>query len=326
MSRPLRIEYPGAWYHVMNRGRIREEIFLSREDYENFIKILQETSESWNIKISAYCLLPNHYHLLVNTPDGNISRCMRHINGVYTQRFNRQHKTDGQLFRGRYKAVLVEADSHLLEVLRYIHRNPLRAGLAKKLDEFAWSSHQGYLSAAKQWAWLHKDFLLTMLCEKKRGRKAAYGDFVSKGDPEEIERFYSLKNLPSVLGGDTFKDWLKEKFQHLCFHEEIPESRILAPTAEEIILEVCDHFQVMREQLTVTRRGRGNLPRDMAIYLVRLLSQATLSEVGKHFGMNNYSTVSSVVERVKLRTNEDRMVREHLDVIRVKLAKSQRQT
>jgi len=326
MSRPLRIEYPGAWYHVMNRGRRREEIFLSREDYENFIKILQETSESWNIKISAYCLMPNHYHLLVNTPEGNISRCMRHINGVYTQRFNRQRKTDGQLFRGRYKAVLVEADSHLLEVLRYIHRNPLRAGLAKKFDEFAWSSHRGYLSAAKRWEWLHKDFLLTMLCEKKSGRKAAYGDFVSKGDPEEIERFYSLKNLPSVLGGDTFKDWLKEKFQHLCFHEEIPESRILAPTAEEIIREVCDHFQVMREQLTVTRRGRENLPRDMAIYLVRLLSQATLSEVGKHFGMNNYSTVSSVVERVKLRTNEDPMVREHLDVIRVKLAKSQRQT
>jgi REP element-mobilizing transposase RayT len=310
----------------MNRGRRREEIFLSREDYENFIKILQETSESWNIKISAYCLMPNHYHLLVNTPEGNISRCMRHINGVYTQRFNRQRKTDGQLFRGRYKAVLVEADSHLLEVLRYIHRNPLRAGLAKKFDEFAWSSHRGYLSAAKRWEWLHKDFLLTMLCEKKSGRKAAYGDFVSKGDPEEIERFYSLKNLPSVLGGDTFKDWLKEKFQHLCFHEEIPESRILAPTAEEIIREVCDHFQVMREQLTVTRRGRENLPRDMAIYLVRLLSQATLSEVGKHFGMNNYSTVSSVVERVKLRTNEDPMVREHLDVIRVKLAKSQRQT
>ena len=310
----------------MNRGRRKEKIFLSRQDYENFIKILQETSESWNIKISAYCLMPNHYHLLVNTPDGNISRCMRHINGVYTQRFNRQHKTDGQLFRGRYKAVLVEADSHLLEVLRYIHRNPLRAGMAKKFDDFAWSSHQGYLSAAKQWDWLHKDFLLSMLCAKKSGRKTAYGDFVSKGDQEEIERFYSLKNLPSVLGGDTFKDWLKEKFQHLCLHEEIPESRIFAPTAEEIISEVCDYFQVMREQLTVTRRGRENLPRDLAIYLVRLLSQATLSEVGKYFGMNNYSTVSSVVERVKLRANEDRRIREHLDVIRVKLAKSQRQT
>ncbi|MBM9537547.1 transposase [Desulfobulbus alkaliphilus] len=324
MSRPLRIEYPGAWYHVMNRGRRKEEIFLTRGDYDNFIKILQEASENWHIKISAYCLMPNHYHLLVNTPKGNISRCMRHINGIYTQRFNRQHKTDGQLFRGRYKAVLVEADSHLLEVLRYIHRNPLRAGLVEEMDEVTWSSHHGYLSAAKKWAWLDKDVLLTMLCAKKSGRRAAYEDFVSKDTSEEIERFYSLKNLPSVLGGDAFKDWLKEKFQHLCFHEEIPESRILAPTAEEIIREVCDHFQVEREQLTVTRRGRENLPRDMAVYLVRLLGHSTLNEVGKYFGMKNYSTVSSAVERLKSRMKKDRMVRKHLDEVREKLKKGQK--
>jgi putative transposase len=103
----------------MNRGRRREEVFLSRTDYESFLEVLRETSAGWNIKVAAYCLMPNHYHLLVTTPEGNISRCMRHINGVYTQRFNRQHQTDGQVFRGRYKAVLVEADSHLLEVLPF---------------------------------------------------------------------------------------------------------------------------------------------------------------------------------------------------------------
>lgn len=324
MSRPLRIEYPGAWYHVMNRGRRREEIFLTWEDYDNFIKILQEASRNWNIKISAYCLMPNHYHLLVNTPDGNISRGMRHINGVYTQRFNRQHTTDGQLFRGRYKAVLVEADTHLLEVLRYIHRNPLRAGLAERCDQFTWSSHHGYLSTAKKWDWLHKDFLLEMLSAKKSRRRAAYEDFVAKSDSEEIEHFYSLKNLPSVLGGDAFKDWLKERFQSLCFREEIPESRIFAPTPAEIIHEVCDHFQIGRAQLMVARRGRENLPRDTAIYLVRLLSQATLNEVGKNFGIHNYSTVSSAVERMKLRMKKDRLIREHCTVIRKKLAKSQK--
>ncbi len=136
MSRPLRIEYPGAWYHVMNRGRRRQKIFMSRGDYESFIKVLQETSDGWGLEVSAYCLMSNHYHLLVHSPDGNLSRCMRHINGVYTQRFNRGHKKDGPLFRGRYKAVLVDSDSHLLEVLRYIHRNPLRARLVKRLDDF----------------------------------------------------------------------------------------------------------------------------------------------------------------------------------------------
>ena len=103
MSRPLRIEYPGAWYHVMNRGRRSEKIFYDKEDYQLFVALLEETSEMWNIRISAYCLMPNHYHILLQTPDGNIARSMRHINGVYTQRFNRRHGVDGQLFRGRYR-------------------------------------------------------------------------------------------------------------------------------------------------------------------------------------------------------------------------------
>ena len=98
MSRPLRIQYPDAWYHVMNRGRRAEAIFRGKKDYIAFIKLLKETAELWNLRISAYCLLKNHYHLLVQTPDANLSRCMRHINGVYTQRFNKAHHIDGQLF------------------------------------------------------------------------------------------------------------------------------------------------------------------------------------------------------------------------------------
>ena len=117
MSRPLRIEYPGAWYHAMNRGRRREDVFHLKEDYDAFVEIVRGSVDVWNLQVAAYSLLPNRYHLLVQAP-GHISRCMRHINGVYTQRFNRSHDTDGQLFRGRYKAVLVEDDSHLLEVMR----------------------------------------------------------------------------------------------------------------------------------------------------------------------------------------------------------------
>jgi len=243
MSRPLRIEYPGAWYHVMNRGRRREDIFLDSEDYQTFIRLLQETDERWNFKIAAYCLMSNHYHLLVHTPVGNLSRCMRHINGVYTQRFNRCHDQDGQLFRGRYKAVLIDADSHLLEVLRYIHRNPIRAGIGKELQDYPYSSHHGYISTAEKWAWLKKNILLAMLCEKKSDQKTFYLDFVSQGEPKRIERFYSLANLPSVLGSDSFKQWVKEKFQHLSDQDEIPRSRDLAPTADHIVSIVCEHFK-----------------------------------------------------------------------------------
>ena len=161
MSRPLRIKYPNAWYHILNRGRRKELIFIDKKDYYRFIDLLKDTSEQWNLRIAAYCLMPNHYHLLVQTPDANISRCMRHIDGVYTQRFNRHHECNGSLFRGRYKSILVDADRYLLQLARYIHYNPLKAGLTDRIDRYLWSSHRGYLSNAEKWNWLYKDFVFS---------------------------------------------------------------------------------------------------------------------------------------------------------------------
>jgi REP element-mobilizing transposase RayT len=307
----------------MNRGRRREDIFLTRHDYEAFITVLQEASEAWNLRVSAYCLMSNHYHLLVQTPEGNISRCMRHVNGVYTQRFNRYHGEDGQLFRGRYKAVLVEEDSYLLEVLRYIHRNPLRAGVAEKLDDFSWSSHRAYISSAKKWQWLYSDSLLGMLSTKKGKRRSAYLDFVSQDDAEEIEQFYSSKKLSSVLGGDAFKEWVKEHFGHFRLHKEIPESRALAPPPEKIIDLVCTHFKIKKKQLMISKRGRENLPRDVAIYLVRRYSGETLTDVGSHFGIENYSTVSSAVQRIKTRRTDGASLQETLSTLEKGLKKGQ---
>ncbi|MFO7607352.1 MAG: transposase [Desulfurivibrionaceae bacterium] len=326
MSRPLRIEYPGAWYHVMNRGRRSEAIFMNDADRQAFIKVLQETVDGWNLKVSAYCLMSNHYHLLVQTPDGNLSRCMRHINGIYTQRFNRRHKKEGQLFRGRYKAVLVAGDSHLLEVLRYIHRNPIQAGIVDNLDDYSWSSHPGYVSSAKKWQWLDKTPLLDMLTDKKSRQKSAYIDFISKGEPDEIKRFYSMKNLPSILGSDSFKEFIKEKFAHLGFRNEVPESKILAPTAGAVISEVCKHYKIAKKELFASRRGKENLPRDVAIYLVRRYCRETLPSVGRYFGIENYSTVSSIIERVKTKLDRDKKLRKSLEGIGRNLNKSQKRT
>ena len=133
MTRPLRIQYPDAWYHVMNRGRRGENVFEIKEDYWSFIELLEKLSEIFTVRIAAYCLMSNHYHLLVHTPEANLSRSMRHLNGVYTQSYNKRHGCDGQLFRGRYKSILVESDSYALELVRYIHRNPLEAGLVENL-------------------------------------------------------------------------------------------------------------------------------------------------------------------------------------------------
>ena len=203
MSRPLRIQYPEAWYHVMNRGRRGEAVFLGKKDYIGFIDLLKEAVDLWNLRISAYCLLENHYHLLVQTPDANLSRCMRHIDGVYTQRFNRAHHRDGPLFRGRYKSILIDADSYLMELTRYIHRNPIEAGTVKRMEKYPWSSHHGYLSDSKKWDWLYKDFLLSMFSDNRMEAVKRYKEFVDSDSPDEINEIQLTARTVTAGGYST---------------------------------------------------------------------------------------------------------------------------
>jgi putative transposase len=321
MSRPLRIEYPDAWYHVMNRGRQGESVFRKQDDYHIFIELLKETVEMWNLRVGAYCLIPNH--LLIQTPDANLSRCMRHLNGVYTQRFNRNHLFDGQLFRGRYKAILVEGDSYLLELVRYVHRNPFAAGLVKVIDKYPWSSHQGYLSDAKKWNWLYKDFILSLFSNEKAVSRKIYKDFVSKEIPEEINRIFGRKNLPSALGSKNFLNWVKDSFFLRKRHKEVPESKSLSPDAERIKEEVCRSYGVSRDALYISRRGISNEPRNVAIYLLRTLRGDNLEEIGRDFNINRFSSTSSVVERMKGRVSKNRQLRKRVEEIKNAIHMSQ---
>ena len=323
MSRPLRIEYPDAWYHVMNRGRQGESVFRKQNDYHIFIELLKETVDMWNLRVGAYCLIPNHYHLLIQTPDANLSRCMRHLNGVYTQRFNRNHLFDGQLFRGRYKAILVEGDSYLLELVRYVHRNPFAAGLVKVIDKYPWSSHQGYLSDAKKWNWLYKDFILSLFSNEKAVSRKIYKDFVSKEIPEEINRIFGRKNLPSALGSKNFLNWVKDSFFLRKRHKDVPESKSLSPDAARIKEEVCRSYGVSRDALYISRRGISNEPRNVAIYLLRTLRGDNLEEIGRDFNINRFSSASSVVERMKGRVSKNRQLRKRVEEIKNAIHMSQ---
>jgi len=186
MSRPLRIEYPDAWYHVMNRGRRGEVVFSDADDFAAFVRLLEQSVELWDIRISAFCLMSTHYHLLLQTPLANLSRVMRHINGVYTQYYNRAHGCDGALFRGRYKAILVEEEGYLLELVRYIHRNPLQAGVVSNLESYPWCSHVGYLSSAQKWDWLHKGHILTLLTVEVSNQLRTYKNYIAQKDSDEI--------------------------------------------------------------------------------------------------------------------------------------------
>ena len=326
MSRPLRIEYPGAWYHVMNRGRRSEKIFSGPTDYYRFIDLLVDSCEMWNVRINAFCLMPNHYHLLIHTPDGNLSRCMRHINGVYTQRYNWIHDCDGQLFRGRFKSILVDGNSYLLQLVRYIHRNPLRSGLTDNMDNYKWSSHMGYISRAQKWDWLHKEFILSIISPDRVDQMKAYKRFVRLDDDEKILQVFESHKWPPFLGGKQFLGWIKETFFEKKREKEVPESVHLAPDLSLIKTVVCTYFKIQEPALQSSRRGISNEPRDVAIYLTRLLRKEGLREIGQEFGLNNYSSVSSAIDRVKSMMVYNKKLKAKVNEIKETILKSQTKT
>jgi putative transposase len=240
------------------------------------MELLQTGSTMWNVRIAAFCLMPNHYHLLVQTPDANLSRFMRHVDGVYTQLFNRLHSCDGSLFRGRYKAILVDADTYLLDLVRHIHRNPLRAGLVRRLDRYPWSSHMAYVSRSPKRAWLHREPVLSMLCQAGEDAAKAYRSFMAQGESAELTAVLSKRNVSSFLGSEEFINWVKASFQSLRSYRETPGSRLLAPELETIQSAVCAGYGIDRNELLASRRGMSNDARNVAIYLARRLYGQTL--------------------------------------------------
>lgn len=323
MSRPLRIEYPNAWYHVMNRGRRGEEIFSCKKDYEVFINLLKETAELWNVKVTAYCLMPNHYHILLQTPEANLSRAMRHLNGIYTQRYNKMHGYDGQLFRGRYKSVLVDSDSYLLELLKYIHKNPLKAKLAEKIEDYPWSSHKPYLSNSKNYNWLNKKFVFSMLNNDKKKWKAEYKKLMNQDNKDQIYKIFESKKLPSFIGSENFIKWVKKKFYQPDSKKEIIETKSLAPTADEIIQAVCNYFDLEKNDILIPRRGRFNEPRNIAVYLVRQIRKEPLVKIADYFKINSFSSVSSVIIRLEKRLKSDKKLNKTVLEIKSKFRMSQ---
>lgn len=326
MSRPLRIEYPDAWYHIMNRGRRKENIFADESDYLSMLKLLEESTIVWGAKIAAYCLMSNHYHLLIQTPRANLSRVLRHIDGVYTQRFNRRHKAIGQLFAGRYKSILIDADTYLLQLVRYIHRNPVRAGIVTKLDDYPYSSHRAYISASPKSDWLSKDSVFGILSAKPQGGKNAYMRFVQEDDSEEIKRFFGGKTVSPILGDDGFVKRVMERFSPLRVHREIPESRVFVPTIGQVQDAVCAIYHIEKGALLASKRGTANEPRNVAIYMARRQCGRTLEEIGTAFTIPTDSSVSSVINRIEMRQSKNQALRNRIELVKARLNMSQEET
>jgi hypothetical protein len=240
---------------------------------------------------------------------------MRHLNSVYTQRYNRRHGFDGQLFRGRFKSILVCNDSHLLQLVRYIHKNPVKAGMVKDMQDYEWSSYKGYLSYAKKWKWLQKDYIFSMITTKKRGRLKPFIEFMHKDDSKEVTRLFSLKKLPSFFGPGSFITGIKEKYYFKKKSYEIPESKSLAPTSDTIISAVCENYGVSFNELLITRRGIFNEPRNIAVYLLRQIRGENLNNIGEMFNIKAYSTVSGIIRRISRVIKYNRKIKNQIGKI-----------
>lgn len=302
MSRPLRLEFEDAWYHVMNRGANRQKTFLDEADHKEFLILLAECRQIFGIELHAYALMGNHFHLLLRTPRANLSRAMRHLAGVYTQRFNRRHQKDGPLFRGRFKSILIDAESYLLQVARYIHLNPVKARIVENPVDFPWSSYRFYLNANNQPPALIKHEMLGVL---GKGDKAIeeFKKFTEAGIDPAIEKFYSGKRQSSFLGKKNFVQSLTKRLnvEKIEATSEIPSYHIPwePPTPETIIHLVSEFYEVSPEQIKQTRTRNYAQPRAAALYLCRQLGGHSLEKVAKIFGNCRYSAISNAIQRLK---------------------------
>ena len=205
MARPLRIQYPGAWYHVMNRGACRADVFRDRNDRLVFLSLLAEVCRKTGATVHAYCLMGNHFHLLIQTPNANLDEVMRLLSGEYARKFNDKYGKDGGLCRGRYRAILVDSERYLLNVSRYIHRNPAIFQLPD-LSDYRWSSYPAYLGLRPAEDWLDLSETLKLV-----GGRSKYEALVESPLPSEIDHIYERAHLPSILGSSEFKQAARAK-------------------------------------------------------------------------------------------------------------------
>ena len=279
VARPLRIEFPGALYHVTSRGDRQEPIYEDDEDRRTHLGILGAVVERYGWLCYAYCLMGNHYHLVIETSEGNLSKGMRHLNGVYTQAWNRRHRKVGHLFQGRYKAILIDKDSYWLEVSRYVVVNPVRAGMVKEPDSWPWSSYKATVGAVSAPEWLQVERLLAQFGQKWEIVRRRYKEFVEEGTGQQ--NLWSELKRQIYLGDERFVERTQARLDVEQANDvNIPKAqrRGAAPTLK----------------LIETRYG----DRSRAIVAAYETGEYSYQQIGKYFGMH-FTTVGRIVRAAR---------------------------
>ena len=303
MARQLRINYPGAFYHVTSRGNERKAVFKSPRDRTKFLEYLKTATLRYDAVIHAYCLMDNHYHLLLETPSGNLTQIMHHVNGAYTIYYNVKRRRSGHLFQGRYKAILVDADEYAKELSRYIHLNPVRAKIVERPEEYNWSSYQDYTGARKPHEWLNRDFILGNFGNTFSAAEKNYRKFVTSLEGKEYKSPLKEVFASTILGGRGFIEHVKKFFvEDKETNKQIPATKTLMEkvTMEEILKCVDREFPESR------------LSRDVKQYLCQKYTSEGLKRIGEQFNVSD-SAVCHAVSRASKTIAQDKRVRGKVD-------------
>jgi REP element-mobilizing transposase RayT len=297
MARQWRIEYPGALYHVLSRGNGGQDIFHTDKDRHLFLSLLEELADRFQIRLNAYVLMDNHYHLLLKTGEANLSRAMQWFGTTYTRRFNIANHMSGHLFQGRFKSILVQNDTYLMRLSCYIHRNPLRAGIINRLADYQWSSYRYYAYKKKAPGWLETDQILDQLTGSDRQK--AYRVKVQKYSDEKASIFEDVKH-GLIIGSQEFVADIKARFLGDSKDAELPQhNRLFREFDPKLILAKAS--KVLDFDLEAARNKPKISPdekdhRDLLIYLLWQAGRLSNSEIGVYFGL----TYSAVSRRVKI--------------------------
>ncbi len=310
MARPLRITFHGAFYHVTSRGNEHKPVFKDEQDREKFLEYLESATERYDAIIHAFCLMDNHYHILLETPSGNLPQIMRHINGAYTTYFNVKRDRSGHLFQGRYKAILVEKNEYAKELSRYIHLNPVRAKMVGTPGEYDWSSYKYYIGKKKTPEWLQTDFILKFFGRKAVESRRRYKKFVSLLDGQQYESPLKEAVGSLLLGSQSFIDYIKDNYiSGLKSNRDFPCIKELSPQIP--MQDVCNIVGRLDG-------GKSRLSRNVEIYLCRELTGEKLKNIGSHFGISD-SAVSQVCKRLDKKLEVDRRLEIHVNNIKKRI-------
>ena len=319
MARPLRLEYEGAVYHVTARGNERGKVFFTKADYRKFMEYLHEGQEKFGFILHCYVLMTNHYHLLIETPVGNLSQIMHYLNGSYTTYINSKRKRSGHLFQGRYKAILVDKESYLLELSRYLHLNPVRANMVHCPEGYPHSSYAAYTK--EDGGLVHTAYLLSLFSNDIQAAKQKYKMFVESAQGEKQESPMQKVYGGMILGNVPFiKESLNRLEDELLQRVETAHGKALRSSCEigDVVSMVCAHYGIKPETAVSAQR---NDQRKVIIYLMKKLSAASNQEIGVAVGGMSGFAVAKAYQRLKTEMSKDVVLRKEIETLTVKLSR-----